>query len=51
MPTCIEGHSSAADDYCDVCGAPIATSAAQPDPSPAAQGLSRVRNAGHRPLL
>ena len=37
MPTCIEGHSSAADDYCDVCGAPIATSAAQPDPSPAAR--------------
>jgi predicted RNA-binding Zn-ribbon protein involved in translation (DUF1610 family) len=23
MPTCAEGHTSAAADYCDVCGAPI----------------------------
>jgi hypothetical protein len=37
MPTCVEGHASAADDYCDVCGAPIATSAARPDPSPSAE--------------
>jgi hypothetical protein len=37
MPTCVEGHSSAADDYCDVCGAPIETSAAQPDSLPAAE--------------
>jgi hypothetical protein len=37
MPTCVEGHASKADDYCDVCGAPIGTSAAQPDPSPAAE--------------
>jgi hypothetical protein len=36
MPTCAEGHTSAADDYCDVCGAPIGTPAAQPTPSPAA---------------
>lgn len=36
MPTCVEGHSSKADDYCDVCGAPIETSGAQPDSSPAA---------------
>jgi hypothetical protein len=35
MPTCVEGHVSAAEDYCDVCGAPIATSAAQPAPAPA----------------
>ncbi|MCW2686448.1 MAG: hypothetical protein JWR37_1338 [Mycobacterium sp.] len=35
MPTCAEGHTSAADDYCDVCGAPIGTPAAQPTPSPA----------------
>jgi FHA domain len=24
MPICAEGHSSAAEDYCDVCGSPIA---------------------------
>ena len=23
MPTCIEGHTSVAEDYCDVCGSPI----------------------------
>jgi len=34
MPTCVEGHSSKAADYCDVCGAPIGSAAAQPD-SPA----------------
>jgi hypothetical protein len=34
MPTCIEGHSSKAADYCDVCGAPIGSSAAQPDSTP-----------------
>jgi hypothetical protein len=32
MPTCVEGHTSKATDYCDVCGAPIGN--AQPDPSP-----------------
>jgi hypothetical protein len=37
MPTCVEGHASKADDYCDVCGAPIETAAAQSDPSPAAE--------------
>jgi FHA domain len=37
MPTCVEGHTSAADDYCDVCGAPIEAPGAQPDPSPAAE--------------
>ena len=35
MPTCIEGHASKADDYCDVCGAPIGSPAAQPDSPPA----------------
>jgi hypothetical protein len=33
MPTCADGHTSAADDYCDVCGAPLrnpATAAAKP---------------------
>jgi len=25
MPTCVEGHTSGADDYCDLCGAPIAS--------------------------
>ena len=33
MPTCVEGHASKAADYCDVCGAPIGSVAAQPDPS------------------
>jgi hypothetical protein len=37
MPTCIEGHSSKATDYCDVCGAPIGSSAAQPDSAPPAE--------------
>jgi hypothetical protein len=37
MPTCVEGHASAAADYCDVCGAPIGTAAAQPDPAPSAE--------------
>jgi hypothetical protein len=31
MPTCVEGHTSKADDYCDVCGAPIGSPAGQPD--------------------
>jgi len=34
MPTCVEGHTSKAADYCDVCGAPIGSPAAQPDSSP-----------------
>jgi hypothetical protein len=34
MPTCVEGHTSKADDYCDVCGAPIGSPAAQPDSAP-----------------
>jgi hypothetical protein len=25
VPTCAEGHASVAEDYCDVCGAPMAT--------------------------
>ncbi len=35
MPTCVEGHTSAAEDYCDVCGAPIGGPQAQPTPAPA----------------
>jgi FHA domain-containing protein len=35
MPTCIEGHSSKADDYCDVCGAPIGAPPPQPTAPPA----------------
>jgi hypothetical protein len=34
MPTCVEGHTSKAVDYCDVCGAPIGSPAAQPDSVP-----------------
>jgi hypothetical protein len=30
MPTCVEGHETAASDYCDVCGSPVTISAAQP---------------------
>jgi predicted component of type VI protein secretion system len=37
MPTCVEGHTSKAADYCDVCGAPIGSAEAQPDPSPTAE--------------
>jgi len=37
MPTCVEGHTSKAADYCDVCGAPIESSAAQPDSPPPAE--------------
>ena len=28
MPTCTEGHTSTAEDYCDVCGAPMASAPA-----------------------
>lgn len=40
--TCPDGHASTADDYCDVCGAPIAAAAtpegpAGPDSAPAAE--------------
>lgn len=34
MPTCPDGHTSVATDYCDVCGSPIA--AASPPPTPSA---------------
>lgn len=39
MPTCAEGHASAATDYCDVCGSPIsapasASAAAETTPCP-----------------
>jgi FHA domain-containing protein len=30
MPTCAEGHASAAVDYCDVCGAPIGPARGEP---------------------
>jgi hypothetical protein len=36
MPTCIEGHASVAEDYCDVCGSPLETPAAPSTPAPAA---------------
>jgi hypothetical protein len=35
MPTCVEGHETVADDYCDVCGSPVTPPAAQPVPSSA----------------
>ena len=34
MATCVEGHQSTATDYCDVCGAPIGSAAAQGVPAP-----------------
>jgi FHA domain len=34
MPICAEGHPSVAEDFCDVCGSPIGTPGAQPDPTP-----------------
>lgn len=36
MPTCAEGHDSVAEDYCDVCGAPIGPSSAPSVPAPPA---------------
>ena len=36
MPTCIEGHASVAEDYCDVCGSPMGSPAAPSTPAPAA---------------
>ena len=35
MPTCVEGHTTEATDYCDVCGSPVTTPVAQPDSSSA----------------
>ena len=35
MPTCADGHASAADDYCDVCGSPIGTPAKSSSPAAA----------------
>ena len=47
--------TSAADDYCDVCGAPIESSATPQSTAPAPdcvkQGVPRVRGAGQRPVL
>ena len=36
MPTCTEGHTSTAADYCDVCGAPIGEQGPERTPSPEA---------------
>jgi hypothetical protein len=30
MPTCADGHTTVATDYCDVCGSPVTTPAARP---------------------
>ena len=42
MPTCSEGHASVADDYCDVCGEPIAGPSREPAPATAspAEGVT-----------
>jgi FHA domain-containing protein len=37
MPTCIEGHASVAEDYCDVCGSPMGSPVAPSTPAPAAE--------------
>ncbi|OBF34007.1 hypothetical protein A5724_17425 [Mycobacterium sp. ACS1612] len=37
MPTCVEGHTSKAADYCDVCGAPIGSAAEEPVSGPAVE--------------
>lgn len=36
MPICVEGHVSAAGDYCDVCGSPIEANSATPSGAPPA---------------
>ncbi|MFD1150749.1 FHA domain-containing protein [Saccharothrix hoggarensis] len=41
MATCAAGHGSATDDYCDVCGAPIAAGTpSEPSPSPSPSASS-----------
>jgi hypothetical protein len=30
MPTCSEGHDTAATDYCDVCGTPVTARVSPP---------------------
>ena len=42
MPTCVDGHESTATDYCDVCGAPIGSTAA-PTVSPTAESASESK--------
>lgn len=37
MPICAEGHTSIAEDYCDVCGAPIGSSVAPAHSVPVAE--------------
>ena len=53
MPTCVEGHTSKADDYCDVCGAPIGSVCGTTRSVTAGrgEGLPGVRDAGERPVL
>lgn len=47
MPTCIDGHTSVAEDYCDVCGAPIGNSAPpQTPPEPAAPAAKTCPSCG-----
>jgi len=37
MPICAEGHTSTAEDYCDVCGAPIGSASASATSVPVAE--------------
>ena len=49
--TCPEGHSSSADDYCDVCGAPIggAAGGSAPPPLPPPDGVAAASGASAAP--
>lgn len=49
MPTCSLGHESAADDYCDVCGRPVAPARAEPAPEPAGREPAGRAAAGREP--
>ncbi len=40
MPTCTDGHASVAEDYCDVCGSPMAAPASSPAAASAAAPTS-----------
>ncbi|WP_332872894.1 double zinc ribbon domain-containing protein, partial [Desertihabitans aurantiacus] len=48
MTTCPQGHQSTAEDYCDVCGAPIQAGPAPAAPSPSSGGAGTTEDAGGR---
>jgi FHA domain len=51
MPRCSNGHDSATDDYCDVCGVPIGAPARQQPAAPPAAALSATCGSCGQPML